>query len=137
MSIHRHCEVKQGSYLQRGRGAGGVLKSLYNQLVPIAKNVGEQLLIAPETKETLNDIKNSVTDAGINLILDKLSKKRLKESLTSNLSRVQSEIGESVKQNTRKAIKRGVGNAISGVKAKISRADIFDDNSLDDDQMSD
>lgn len=136
MSLHRKCEIqKQGYYLQRGRGVGGVLSSLYNKLLPIATNVGEKLLTSPEAKSTLDTVASSALDAGINIVLDKVKNRNKGTSLKTNLTQAKTEIESAVKSNVRKAVKRAVCSATAAANVKKSRSklteDIFDDYSLD------
>jgi len=134
MSIHRNCEVHQKSHIQRGRGVGGVLRSLYSQLIPVAKYAGEKVLACPEAKSTLEAIKNASVDAGLNIIVDKVKKRNVGKVLKTNLTNAKHEIEDAVKTNVRKAVKRTVGGVFGqeDKRAKHDR-DVFDDISLDDD----
>lgn len=136
MSLHRKCELdKRGFYLQRGRGVGGVLSSLYSKLLPIAKNVGEKLLASPEAESTIEAVTGSAINAGLNIILDKAANRNKGRILKTNLTVAKNEMEEAVKTNVKKAVKRSIGEVLSKGKPKRRVRDVFDDTSLDEESL--
>ncbi len=136
MSLHRKCELdKRGFYLQRGRGVGGVLSSLYSKLLPIAKDVGEKLLSSPEAISTIETVTGSAIDAGLNIILDKAASRNKGRIMKTNLTIAKNEMKEAVKTNVKKAVKRSIGEVLRGGKAKRRGRDVFDDTSLDEESL--
>lgn len=132
MSIHRKCSSNQpGDYIQRGKGVGGVLRSLYNRLLPIAKNTGEKILSSPEATDTLAAVRDSAIDAGINIVLDKAAGKSSSKSVRKNVDRAKNEIVSAAKSNVRRAVKRTLSDAMTRREPKRSEKDIFDDDSMD------
>jgi predicted regulator of amino acid metabolism with ACT domain len=111
---------------------GGALRSLYNNLLPIAKCAGEKILSSPEGGHALKSIRNSAIDAGLNIVLDKVSGRNSGKSIKKNLTQAKNEIAEAVTTNARRAVKRTVNNVLRERKIRKTEKDIFDEDSLDD-----
>lgn len=98
--------LHRGPYIQRGRGLGGTLSSMFKGVVPAMQVMGKKILAEPETKNVLKTLKRSAVEAGLNVASDTLSGKKLKESLSENVT------------TAKKAIKKSLSSAL---KARASR----------------
>lgn len=134
MSFHRNCELhsQKKSSVQRGRGVGGVLNSLYNQLTPITKQQGEKILAPPNTKSTKVSLQDTAAHAGLQLILDKVVKRRKGKTFKTSMVNDTTHLDDAVKTNVKPRAKRSSAVAISRGEAKRNKHDVFDDMSLDD-----
>ena len=53
----------RGPYIQRGRGIGGVLSSMFKSVVPALQVFGKNLLASPTTQDILKTAKQSTLQA--------------------------------------------------------------------------
>ena len=129
MSLHRSCSFHAGAYVQRGRGYGGTLWSLYTRLIPTLKSAGTKILESPVTQNILETAKNSAVNVGLNIAADTLGGQKVKKNLKRNLSHAKREIES--------ALISGIGSTIKanfkgrgGAKRRKQEVDVFDDDEL-------
>ena len=121
----------------RGQGVGGMRRSLYSKLVPIAKNTGEKLLSTTAAEETLRTVRNSAIDAGLNMVTDKVGQSRTakggsRKDIAPARKLEFAAAAAAAQPNHRKAGKRAAAAARGGGKARRVESDIFDDDTLED-----
>ena len=117
--------------VQRGRGIGSILSSIFSKIAPIARtilNVGRRVVKTKPVQEVLKSAKSEALKTGVQIADDALQGKNIGESIKSNAetaakSIAQSALGEAKKmldskdKNTSK--KRVV--AAKSVKKKTSK----------------
>jgi hypothetical protein len=86
MACFRNTACQNSVRLQRGRGLGNVLRSLYGKVTPTLKAVGSKVLDSPVTKAALSTVKDIATNAGLNVLKDTLKGEDVSKSVKSNLS---------------------------------------------------
>lgn len=134
--LHRGPYIQRGS-LQRGRGIGSTLRSIFHGVFPAMKSMGRKLWESPVTKGILNSAKNSAIEAGINVVSDTLKGKNVGESLKGNVSTAKKAVTDSLLsalhnvnsptvkgKNTAKKRKLPIKHI--GKKRKKIHGDIFD-----------
>ena len=90
----------RGPYIQRGRGLGNFLGSLYKSMLPVVKTIGGQIASSPITKNVLKTAKRSAKEAGLNIATDVLSgKKKFAASLGENISTAKQAIADTLEQS--------------------------------------
>jgi hypothetical protein len=77
--------LHRGPHVQRGRGIGGTLGSIFKAAAPAAMRVGRKILASPVTKDVAHAAKRSALQAGLNVVKDTLSGRDAGESLKENL----------------------------------------------------
>ena len=105
MSFHR------GPFIQRGRGLGSILSSLYQKVSPIFSLLGKQIAASPITKQALSSAKQAAIDASLSLASDALVGENLKTSFKKNIKKAGKTVSESLRTkapNKRKLDKRQV-----------------------------
>ena len=118
-----------GERVQRGRGIGGLLRSVSKLFKPLG-NLAVKAAKSPAGKQIVNAVKNQAIDSSINVAKDLASGKGVRESLKDEF--------KNVKENTKRKIltldndsfpsKRAKKNSSrnkKGLKLKKKR-DIFD-----------
>lgn len=88
--------LHRGPYIQRGRGFGSTLNTMFKGVVPIMRVVGRDLYNAPLTQAVLNTAKRSALEAGLNVANDVLEGKNVKDSLKGNLNEVNRKVTDSL-----------------------------------------
>ena len=91
MSCHH-----RGPYVQRGRGFGSTLGSMFKGIVPAMKLWGQRVYDSPHTKSILETAKNSALEAGLNVAQDTLSGKNVKESVRGNVTAAKRKVSDSL-----------------------------------------
>lgn len=89
-------------YIQRGRGIGGILSSLFKAIFPAVKAVGKALVKSPITKQIVTAAKNQAIDAGLNIAADTLSGENVGQSVLHRLGIASKEVGKSVRPTKRR-----------------------------------
>lgn len=111
------CLHRGPPYIQRGRGVGGTLSSMFKGVVPAMKIMGEKILATPAAQDVLKTGANSVLEGGLNIAKDTLRGRNFKESVSENVTSAK----KAVTKSLRSALKqRGgeVANVGVGVKRK-------------------
>ena len=129
MSYHR------GPIIQRGKGLGSLLSSLFRKVVPAITSIGKSIIKSPVAKNVLSAAKDAAIDAGLNLASDVVSGKNLKSSLNENIGRARITIGDSLRprQGKKRSTVKRARSTVSkqrGKKKNIKKRktqDIFDD----------
>jgi hypothetical protein len=143
--LHRGPYVQRGD-IQRGRGIGSTLSSMFKGVIPAMKLMGHKLLESPITQKILKTAKRSAIDAGLNVAKDTLQGKNLKESLKENVATAKKSVtdslltalhnaqipvlgGESVAVGKTKSARKKRNLQLTHVgkkRRKIAHGDIFD-----------
>lgn len=100
--------LHRGPYIQRGRGVGSTLNTMFKGVIPAAQIMGKQILASPVTKKVLKAAKRSALDAGFQVATDVLQGKKLKESVKENVS------------SAKKAVKKSLLTALTNAEASDS-----------------
>jgi len=90
MSCHH-----RGPYVQRGRGFGSTLGSMFRGVVPALKMLGHQFITSPHTKAVLDTAKRSAAELGLNVARDTLEGKNVLDSVKTGLSAAKRKIAAS------------------------------------------
>ena len=93
--INMSC-LHRGPYVQRGRGIGGVLSSMFKSVVPALQVFGKNLLASPTTQDILKTAKESSLQAGLNIAKDTLRGKNFGESFKENVSTAKKAVTDSL-----------------------------------------
>lgn len=88
--------LHRGPFIQRGRGFGSALSSMYKSFVPALQLFGKKILASPLTQQVLQTAKRSATQAGLNVATDVLQGKKVKDSLTENISTAKQAVTDSI-----------------------------------------
>ena len=78
-----------GERLQRGRGIGGILRFFRNLFTPALSKLGGTVVKAAQSKAgkvAMNALKEQAIDSGMNLTIDALRGRDMKESLEREVS---------------------------------------------------
>ena len=78
-----------GERLQRGRGIGGILRFLRSFFTPALSKLGGTVVKAAQSKAgkvAMNALKEQAVDSGMNLAIDALRGRDMKESLEREVS---------------------------------------------------
>ncbi len=78
-----------GERLQRGRGIGGILRFFRNLFTPALSKLGGTVVKAAQSKAgkvAMNALKEQAIDSGMNLAIDALRGRDMKESLGREVS---------------------------------------------------
>lgn len=129
MYIHR------GPFIQRGRGIGSLLGSLFRGIVPALKALGTSLLSSPVTKAIGNTAKDAAIETGIKMAADAIEGKNMKQSLDENLLKARKRVAESIrkssedKQINQKLLKKSKKVSVKSKKRvnRRKKTDIFND----------
>jgi hypothetical protein len=78
--------LHRGPYIQRGRGFGSALSSVYRGVVPKMRAAGQKVLDSPLTKDVLKTAKNAALEGGLNIATDLLKGKKLRKSVGENVT---------------------------------------------------
>jgi hypothetical protein len=114
-----------------------VHRSLYNKMIHIPKEKGEKLSSTEEAEDTLRAARNSASDAGLNIVTDKLPSKRARKNITPAEKAEFAAAAAAAPPNRRKRSAAATAAAVAaggGGKTKRGAArDVFDedDNTLE------
>ena len=86
----------RGPYIQRGRGIGGVLSSMFKSVVPALQVFGKNLLASPTTQDILKTAKQSTLQAGLNIAKDTLGGKNFGDSFKENVTTAKKAVTDSL-----------------------------------------
>lgn len=110
--------LHRGPYLQRGRGIGGTLSSMFKRVIPAMQVLGRNFLASPITQQVLNTAKRSALQAGLDVTTDALEGKDMGESLSKHVTTAKNAVSNSLLT----ALKR-VGSTESKAK-KVRKTNI-------------
>ncbi len=88
--------LHRGPYIQRGRGLGSTLGSMFKGVIPAMQVMGRKILESPVTQKVLKTAKRSAIEAGLNLATDALEGENLNESLSKNMSTAKKVVTDSL-----------------------------------------
>lgn len=125
MNFHR------GPYLQRGKGLGNILGSLFRAALPVVSSIGRSIFSSPITRNLAHTAKKAAIDTGLNVISDVVEGKNLGESVKDNLGEARSRIAQSLRERPKPTKKRkNPGKKAKAPKKKkykqSGRGDLFD-----------
>lgn len=106
--------LHRGPFIQRGRGLGSTLSALFKGVVPAMQVMGQKLLASPITQNFLKTAKRSALEAGLNVTSDALRGKKLKESISENLTTAKKAVTDSLVSALDKAKVSSVGSSQVG-----------------------
>jgi hypothetical protein len=135
-----------GPYLQRGRGIGNLLGSLFRSVIPAAGALGRSLLKSPITKQVLKTAKRTAIEAGSNVLSDLAHGESVADSMDRGLNVAKRRVASAIDRNLplvdessadeasppivkrRKKPKRAKANKAHVKKRRAARAarDLFD-----------
>jgi hypothetical protein len=110
--------MHRGPYIQRGRGFGSTLSSMFKGVIPALQLFGEKVMTSPITQNILKTAKRSALEAGLNVARDTLGGKNLKESLSENVTTAKKAVTESLLSALDKAKVSNVGLEKKPVKKR-------------------
>lgn len=85
--------------MQRGRGIGNLLGSLFRSAVPAIKSLGKSIFSSNVVKDVGKSLANSAVKGGLNFAADALDGQNLKESLSSNVGEAKSALAKVLRNN--------------------------------------
>ena len=112
MNIHR------GPFIQRGRGLGSLLSSLFKSVIPVASRVGKKIISSPITSNALKATKDAAIEGGLQIAVDALKGKSMEETMQHQL--------ESAKKKVSKALEKGIKQR-KALKRKTNMKHLKDD----------
>lgn len=118
--------VHRGPYLQRGRGIGSFLSSLFRSVVPVLKTVGTNVLKSGLVKDVGRTLADSAVKGGLRLATTALDGGSLKESFGSSVSDAKRAVSQVIKgqqpQSRSSGVKRAAAATSSSRGRRVSRA---------------
>ena len=120
--------------VQRGRGIGSILSSIFRKIAPFAKtilNIGRKAAATKPVQEVLKSAKKEALKTGVQIADDALKGKNIKDSIKSNAgiaakSVAQTAIGEAKKMINDPVKKRSAKRQKQGKKkSKRRKKDVF------------
>ena len=131
MACYRNSHFQKSSQSQRGRGAGNVLRSLYNKVTPAVKYVGSKVLASPISKAALSAVKDIAVNASLNVLKETLQGNELSKSVGNNVSVAKRKLNEALLKQLYKQLRRGKKPLTEKRVAKRRKIDfLFDDDSV-------
>ena len=103
----------QNPRLQRGRGLGGIFKSLAKLASPLISNAAKTAktaIASPAAKRLVKSLKQQAVESGANILTDVIDGKNVGESLSSEF--------DNVKEKSRYAAKKALSNLASSNSRK-------------------
>lgn len=88
--------LHRGPYIQRGRGIGSSLTAMFKGVIPALQLFGDKVMQSPITKEVIKTGKRAALDAGLNVASDVLGGKKLKPSLSENVTTAKKAVTKSL-----------------------------------------
>ena len=110
-----------GEHLQRGRGIGGLLRSMKSVFSPVAKSVGKKVVSAIKSssgKKILNVLKDQAIDSSMTLASNALKGNDMNTSIQDELNNVKSNLStviDELRENRKRSHENQSG---SGIKKK-------------------
>ena len=101
----------RGPYIQRGRGVGSALNSMFKSVVPAMQVLGKKISASPIAQDVLSTGKQSAIKAGKNVVSDVTHGKKLGESIAENVTTAKKAVTESLLSALDKAKVSGVGTS--------------------------
>jgi len=95
MSIPFH----RGTIVQRGRGIGSILTSLFKGVVPAIKAFGKTLFSSPVTKAVAKTARDAAVDAGLNVAADVLEGRNVSSSIDQGLANAIKRVAATLRQS--------------------------------------
>ena len=120
--------------VQKGRGIGSILSSIFRKIAPFAKtilNIGRKAAATKPVQEVLKSAKKEALKTGVQIADDALKGKNIKDSIKSNAgiaakSVAQTAIGEAKKMINDPVKKRSAKRQKQGKKkSKRRKKDVF------------
>jgi hypothetical protein len=91
-----------GIRIQQGRGIGSILGGLFKFLIPAARTAAKTIVKSPLAKNVSRSLGNEAKKAAINIALDALQGKNVKQSAQSSLNQARSSIAKHLKRTVPK-----------------------------------
>ncbi|PCJ29147.1 MAG: hypothetical protein COA94_02450 [Rickettsiales bacterium] len=121
--------IARGRYIQRGRGWGGVFKSIFRTIMPLVSKIGKSIAASPTAMRVANTAKQSIANSALSVAADAISGENVGESLERNWKRTRQDLGNSLAPPPRakKAKKKKKKTKFTARASKYRRdRDIFD-----------
>lgn len=111
--------------VQRGRGLGSILSSLFSKIAPFARtlfNIGTKVVKSAPAQEVIKSAKNEALKTGIQVADDVLKGKNVKESIRSNVENAAKNVASSAISQAKKRLNNDLNpGEISNKKQKSSK----------------
>jgi len=122
--------LHRGPHIQRGRGIGSTLSAMFKGVLPAMQVMGKKILASPITQEVLQTAKRSAAEAGLNVVTDALQGKKVKESISKNVSTAKKAVTDSLVSglktlkggNVKSAVKKSVGKKVAARKRRVKKS---------------
>ena len=101
--------LHRGPYIQRGRGIGSSLTAMFKGVIPALQLLGDKVMQSPITKEVIKTGKRAALDAGLNVASDVLGGKKLKPSLSENVTTAKKAVTKSLLSALEKTKANAIG----------------------------
>lgn len=123
--------------VQRGRGIGSILSSIFSKIAPIARtilNIGRKAVKTKPVQEVLKSAKNEAIKTGLQVADDVFQGKNVVESIKSNAESGAMKIAESAINEAKKAFTppqtkkrtaKKMSKTVKKVPSKRRKRDIF------------
>lgn len=121
----------RGPLIQRGRGLGGILKSVFSYVKPIFRNIfsfGKKAVKQPIVRDIISDVKDTAIQTGVSTVTDLLKGESVKQSLYNNSKLARDDIAQKLIDKVESLSKKRKKTSKKKRGSKRSR-DIFDDDS--------
>jgi hypothetical protein len=92
--------IHHGPFIQRGRGLGSLLGSLFKAVIPVASRVGRSIIRSPITKSVLRTAKDAAIEGGLSLAVDALRGNKVAESAQQNVEQAKNKIADAIEKGT-------------------------------------
>lgn len=102
--------LHRGPYIQRGRGFGSALSSMFKGVFPAMQVLGQRLFSSPTTQKLLKTAKQSAIEGGLNVATDVLQGKKLSRSVADNVATAKKAVTDSLVSALNRAKVSSVGN---------------------------
>lgn len=125
-------------YIQRGRGLGTFISSMWKTTAPFLKNIGSSLVKSPLVKDVGKSLKDTAITSGLEMAADALSgKKTPRESLGATVQAAKSNIATVMKSRAKENRKELKRNGASKKRRKLlKKSTIFDEEDSGEDDLN-
>jgi hypothetical protein len=90
--------MRRGVYIQRGRGFGSALHSVYRSAVPALHTLGSRALNSSVTKNVGKTLAQSAVTGGLEVVADGLSGKNMKDSFSSHVGEAKLDLAKTLRK---------------------------------------
>lgn len=93
--------------VQRGRGIGSILSSIFRKIAPFARtilNIGKKAATSKPAQEVFRSAKNEALKTGIQIADDALQGKNVRESIRSNAEKAAKTVAQSALGEAKKMV---------------------------------